>query len=162
MKITKKNRIVAMVAVFAASLFYIIFVGKFEGLTSAKLSNKFEKIELSQEFDQLQIEENAKKITKLLSNSKFDQVAEMSEPTLKETLLTKSEETKKELETITKIMTKKGKVKTISVGNTDAYKIKENGSEFVLVNLKANYEKGKVKFLLYFNEKSELIAFKVN
>lgn len=160
--IPKKNKLVALIAVLLVSLFYIFYMGKSKGATSAKLSDKFEKIEFSEEYNQDEIKKVSKEVITLISKGEYKELSEISEDELKVLLTSKDEKVKKEYEKIDKILKKKGKLEEINIGQIDCYRIKETKQEFALVNAKVKYEKGKIKYLLYMNKNNELMAFKVN
>lgn len=159
---SKKNRIVALIAVIAASIFYMFFMNKNNKDAAKELSESFEKIKFSEEFNQEGIKSESKKVVELISSGKYKELAENSEKELKELLSSDDKKVKKEFEKIDKILKKKGKLKEVNISEIQAYKIKETKEDFALVNLLAKYEEGDVKYELYFTKDAKLMAFKVN
>lgn len=156
----KKTKTVALIILLVAAAFYMIFVGKSKGATNVELSDKhFDKIELTSDFNQEELKKSSEEIITLISNLEFDKLLDKSEEEFKKILSSDTKEVKKEKETVKKIIGKKGKLELVNTGDIECYKDKKTGLVFAIVNSKAKYEKGNVKYAISFNKNNEMISF---
>lgn len=156
----KKTKTVALLIVLVAAVVYIIFSGKNKGATNVELSDEhFEKIELTSDFNKDELKKASEETVVLISELNFDKLLERSSKDFKKIFGSDTKEVNKEKETVKKIIGKKGKFESVNTGEIECYKDKKTGLVFAIVNSKAKYEKGSIKYAISFNKDNEIVSF---
>ncbi|MBP2026166.1 DUF3887 domain-containing protein [Peptoniphilus stercorisuis] len=156
----KKTKTVALIIVLVAAVIYAIFSSKNKGATNVGLTDEhFEKIELTSDFNKDELKKASEEAVLLISNLDFDKLLEKSSKEFKEIFGSDTKSVNKEKETVKKIIGKKGKFENVNTGEIECYKDKKTGLVFAIVNSKAKYDKGSIKYAISFNEDNEIISF---
>ena len=161
MKLSTKNKVVALVAVLSACIIYIFLNIRATGIGNVKLNDNFEKIEFTKEFNQEELKKRSEEVVKIISACEFDKLTAISDKDLVKSMEADKKNTEEQYKFLRELMGKAGKLEKINISQMDCYKIKKTKQEMALVRLKVKYEHKKIVYILFFNKDNELMAFNI-